>query len=68
MQSDIFFTTTGLMHVAFLFAANQTQSKYKEFFQLARFILNLCCGHCHGGSGLRSPWRFGSQGDDENQL
>jgi hypothetical protein len=24
-------------------------------------------GHCHGCSGLRSPWRFGSQGDDENQ-
>src|SRR5208283_2092379 len=22
--------------------------------------------HCHGGSGLWSPWRFGSQGDDEN--
>src|SRR5208337_389932 len=35
MQSDIFFTTTGLMHVAFLFAANHTPSKYKEFFQLA---------------------------------
>jgi hypothetical protein len=24
--------------------------------------------HHHGGSGLRSLWRFGSQGDDENQL
>jgi hypothetical protein len=35
MQSDIFFTTTGLMHVAFLFAANHAPSKYKEFFQLA---------------------------------
>jgi hypothetical protein len=24
--------------------------------------------HCHGGSGLPSLWRFGSQGDEENQL
>ncbi|MGB8897913.1 MAG: hypothetical protein WCC90_01055, partial [Methylocella sp.] len=25
-------------------------------------------GHCHAASGLRSRWRFGSQGDEENQL
>jgi hypothetical protein len=24
--------------------------------------------HCHGASGLRSLWRFGSQRDEENQL
>src|SRR5580704_814260 len=24
--------------------------------------------HCHAASGLRSRWRFGSQGDEENQL
>jgi hypothetical protein len=24
--------------------------------------------HCHGTSGLRSLWRFGTQGDEENQL
>jgi hypothetical protein len=23
---------------------------------------------CHGASGLRSHWRLGSQGDEENQL
>jgi predicted RNA-binding Zn-ribbon protein involved in translation (DUF1610 family) len=25
-------------------------------------------GRCHGASGLRSHWRLGSQGDEENQL
>ena len=25
-------------------------------------------GHCHAASGLRSRWRFGSQGDEEDQL
>jgi hypothetical protein len=25
-------------------------------------------GHCHAASGLRSRWRFCSQGDEENQL
>jgi putative transposase len=29
---------------------------------------NSDLGHCHGASGLRSHWRFGSQRDEENQL
>ena len=24
--------------------------------------------HCHAASGLRSRWRFGSHGNEENQL
>ena len=28
----------------------------------------LIFGHCHAASGLRSRWRFCSQGDEENQL
>jgi hypothetical protein len=32
------------------------------------FGLIIFIGHCHAASGLRSRWRFGSQGDEENQL
>ena len=34
----------------------------------AQLALEQFKGHCHATSGLRSRWRFCSQGDEENQL
>ena len=31
-------------------------------------LINNAGGQCHAASGLRSRWRFCSQGDEENQL
>ena len=39
-----------------------------KFEQRANWSFCLTAGPCHAASGLRSRWRFGSQGDEENQL
>ena len=58
-----------LMRLAFL----ESMAR-KSFFEVNPptrvhvFSRRLPMRHCHAASGLRSRWRFGSQGDEENQL
>jgi hypothetical protein len=57
--------------IGFLFNAirhaRESAAEHLEVKNLNRRFEQMA-GHCHGDSGLRPRWRFGSHGDEKNQL
>jgi hypothetical protein len=45
-----------------------TDAELADDLGVSPSTLYLWQRRCHGASGLRSHWRLGSQGDEENQL
>ena len=47
---------------------SDNRAAFKKVFRDFVILCRRLDRHCHAASGLRSRWRFGSQGDEENQL